>query len=109
MKLDVNRPLISALQAKEAIDSSESSPVILDCSWFMPNVPRNARKEYLELRVPGARFFDLDEVVDKTSMYPHMLPSSEDFTTAVRIYTITRIPMTDTCRQTWNCSGSIKI
>jgi len=76
------KPLTSASELKGLIDSNES-PVILDCTWFMPNVSRNARAEFQKGRIPGARFFDLDEVIDKTSPYPHMLPSPEVFAQAV--------------------------
>jgi 3-mercaptopyruvate sulfurtransferase SseA len=77
-------PLLSAAQLKKAIESS-SRPVLLDCTWFMPNVPRDAFAEFKQSRIPGARFFNLDEVIDKASPYPHMLPSAEDFAKAVGI------------------------
>jgi thiosulfate/3-mercaptopyruvate sulfurtransferase len=75
-------PLVSATQLEEAINST-TPPVILDCTWFMPNVPRNAVAEFQKARIPGARFFNLDEVTDKSSPYPHMLPSANDFADAV--------------------------
>lgn len=77
-------PLLSAFQLKEAINSN-APPVILDCTWFMPNVARDAFAEFKKSRIPGARFFNLDEVTDKSSPYPHMLPSAEDFAKAVGI------------------------
>ena len=40
---------------------------------------RNARQEYLKERINGAMFFDIDEVSDKTSSLPHMLPSPDQF------------------------------
>ena len=40
---------------------------------------RNARQEYLKERINGAMFFDIDEVSDKNSSLPHMLPSPEQF------------------------------
>ena len=78
------RPLMSAAELKTSI-LSNSGPVVLDCTWFMPNVPRDPIAEYQHCRIPGARFFNLDEVIDKSSPYPHMLPSAEDFATAVGI------------------------
>ena len=78
------RPLMSAAELKTSI-LSNSGPVVLDCTWFMPNVPRDPIAEYQQCRIPGARFFNLDEVIDKSSPYPHMLPSAEDFGTAVGI------------------------
>lgn len=75
-------PLMSATELKQSI-LLNPGPVILDCTWFMPNVPRNPMEEFKESRIPGARFFNLDEVIDKSSPYPHMLPSAEDFAKAV--------------------------
>jgi len=80
------KPLLSASELKSAV-ASDSPPVILDCTWFMPNVPRNAREEFQKARIPGARFFDLDEVIDKSSPYPHMLPSPIDFAKAASMHT----------------------
>jgi 3-mercaptopyruvate sulfurtransferase SseA len=77
-------PLISPSQLKGAINS-DAPPVILDCTWFMPNAARSAAAEFKAARIPGARFFDLDDVTDKSSPYPHMLPSAEEFAGAVGI------------------------
>ena len=53
---------------------------IFDATWHMPNLKRDARKEYLEKHIPGAIFWDLDEHSDKDSPYPHMLPNSDYWT-----------------------------
>ena len=57
---------------------------VLDASWHLPNENRDPRKEFLAHRIPGAKFFDIDDCVDKTSPYEHMLPSTEDFSNYVR-------------------------
>lgn len=61
--------------------SPEYAPrvVSLDASWFLPNNPRNAKKEYIQERIPGAVFFDIDAVKDENSPYPHMVPSVTEF------------------------------
>ena len=56
---------------------------VVDSSWFMPALGRDARKEYLAAHIPGARFLDIDEVADTSSASPHMLPSAEDFGSAM--------------------------
>ncbi|MDA7946579.1 MAG: 3-mercaptopyruvate sulfurtransferase [Hyphomicrobiaceae bacterium] len=58
--------------------------VVIDASWYLPGVPRNPHEEYLEARVPGAVFFDIDEICDKSSPLPHMLPSPEQFSSRMR-------------------------
>ena len=57
---------------------------ILDASWHMPGANRDARAEYEERHIPGARFFDIDALSDHDSHSPHMLPSAECFANAMR-------------------------
>jgi len=56
---------------------------IVDSSWFMPSLGRNARAEYLQAHIPGARFLDIDEVSDRANPAPHMLPTAEQFAAAM--------------------------
>jgi hypothetical protein len=57
---------------------------ILDASWFMPNSPRNASQEFLEKRIPGARYLDLDEVAAPNELgLKHMMPRAEVFSDAL--------------------------
>ena len=58
--------------------------VIVDASWHMPSDGRDARKEYLEEHIPGALFFDVDEIADTKSPLPHMLPPPEKFSSRMR-------------------------
>ncbi len=58
--------------------------VVLDASMHLPNSGRNARQEFDEQRIPGAVFFDIDEISDATSSLPHMLPSPEKFSSRLR-------------------------
>lgn len=58
--------------------------VVLDASWFLPPPPRNARREFAQRHIPGARFFDIDAVADQTTALPHMLPPAEAFAAAAR-------------------------
>ena len=58
--------------------------VVLDASWFLPPTPRDARAEFAERHIPGARFFDIDAIADHRTALPHMLPTPEEFTAAAR-------------------------
>ena len=58
--------------------------VIVDANWYLPNDPRDPRAEYLEARIPGAIYFDIDEISDKSNPLPHMLPSAEQFSSQMR-------------------------
>jgi thiosulfate/3-mercaptopyruvate sulfurtransferase len=58
--------------------------VIVDGSWHLPPTGRSGLKEYLEGHIPGAVFFDIDEVAEKSSGLPHMLPTPVAFASAMR-------------------------
>jgi len=62
---------------------SDPGVVIIDASWHMPATNRDGRREFLAGHIPGAAFFDLDEVSDHRNPLPHMLPSPEDFASAM--------------------------
>lgn len=55
--------------------SLTSRVIAVDATWYMPNNPLNARAQFREERIPGAAFFDLDQICDETSTFPHMLAS----------------------------------
>ena len=57
---------------------------ILDASWYLPGENRNPLEEYSRSHIPGALFFDIDEIADKDTHLPHMVPSQELFATRVR-------------------------
>lgn len=57
---------------------------ILDASWYLPDAGRNGRAEYDLAHIPGARFFDIDEIADKRSGLPHMAPQPEMFISRMR-------------------------
>jgi thiosulfate/3-mercaptopyruvate sulfurtransferase len=55
---------------------------VVDGSWHMPAENRSGRAEYGAVHIPGAVFFDIDEIADRTTDLPHMLPSPEVFAAA---------------------------
>ena len=48
-------------------------------SWHGPSSKNNAKKDFERQRIESAVFFDIDEVSDKKTDLPHMLPSPEEF------------------------------
>ncbi|MBI1736592.1 MAG: sulfurtransferase, partial [Candidatus Rokubacteria bacterium] len=56
---------------------------VVDGSWHMPQLARDARAEFAHAHIPGAVFFDIDAIADRTSPLPHMLPAPEEFEIAV--------------------------
>jgi thiosulfate/3-mercaptopyruvate sulfurtransferase len=57
---------------------------ILDASWHLPAANRSGRKEFEDEHIPGALFFDIDEIADTSSPLPHMMPPAEKFSSRVR-------------------------
>lgn len=57
---------------------------ILDGSWYLPGAGRDPRAEYDAAHIPGARFFDIDEIADLRSDLPHMAPPVEKFMSRMR-------------------------
>ncbi|MTI01485.1 3-mercaptopyruvate sulfurtransferase [Roseibium sp. RKSG952] len=57
---------------------------ILDGSWYLPQQGRDAKAEYEAGHIPGARFFDIDDISDHRSDLPHMAPPVEKFMSRLR-------------------------
>ena len=58
--------------------------VIVDATWYMPGSGHDARAEHAERHIPGAVFFDIDEISDHSSPLPHMMPEPADFAVHAR-------------------------
>jgi thiosulfate/3-mercaptopyruvate sulfurtransferase len=57
---------------------------VIDASWYLPDMGRDAVAEYAAGHIPGARFFDIDEISDQRSELPHMAPPVEKFISRMR-------------------------
>lgn len=58
--------------------------VILDASFHLPGSGRDPATEFAEAHIPGAQFFDIEEISDPDSPLPHMLPPPAKFSSRVR-------------------------
>ncbi len=47
---------------------------LIDASWHLPPTGRLGRAEYLAGHIPGAVYFDIDHIADRSQNLPHMLP-----------------------------------
>jgi len=56
---------------------------VVDGSFYLPALKRDANAEYLAAHIPGAARFDIDAIADHSTSLPHMLPSAADFAAAV--------------------------
>jgi thiosulfate/3-mercaptopyruvate sulfurtransferase len=57
--------------------------VVLDATLYLPNEGKDARAEFAAAHIPGARFFDINEVADPDTDLPHMVPAAGRFATLV--------------------------
>jgi thiosulfate/3-mercaptopyruvate sulfurtransferase len=53
--------------------------VVVDGSFYLPAMQRDAEAEYLAGHIPGAVRFDIDEIADRSNPLPHMLPPAQQF------------------------------
>lgn len=56
---------------------------VVDATWFLPTEARTGREEYARAHIPGAVFFDIDEIADPATDLPHMLLAGPAFAEAV--------------------------
>jgi len=76
-----SRWLVSTQWLADRLGSPDLS--VVDGSFYLPAMKRDAAAEFLAGHIPGAVRFDVDEIADKSSPLPHMLPSKEFFASAV--------------------------
>lgn len=57
---------------------------VIDGSWFLPQMGRDAKADYDRAHIPGARFFDIDEISDNRSELPHMAAPVEKYISRMR-------------------------
>ncbi len=57
---------------------------VVDATYYLPVEAKRGREVYREQHIPGAVFFDIDEIADSDSELPHMLPPPEKFSSRVR-------------------------
>jgi thiosulfate/3-mercaptopyruvate sulfurtransferase len=80
---DLSKTLLTQTDALER-ELEAPDLIIIDASWHLPTEARKGRDDYLAEHIPGAIFFDIDEIADTKSPYPHMLPPPEKFSSRMR-------------------------
>lgn len=74
--------IYSALIKTSTLRSLMDSKVpitIVDASYNIPGSTGNPKEEHFLKRIPGAKFFEVDEIADKSTKYPHMMPTDDMF------------------------------
>jgi len=73
-------PLVSTAWLAERL--TDPKVQVIDATWYMPAEGKKGRDSFEAAHVPGAVFFDIDEIADPDTDLPHMLPAPEAFVTA---------------------------
>lgn len=77
-------PLVSAEWLRENITAPDVR--VVDATWFVPWVKNEttAREAWKREHIPRSVFFDIDDIADTDSPYPHMMPDAVKFSSRVR-------------------------
>ena len=75
--------LITTAALAARIGGGDRHLVVLDASFYLPTEQIDPRAVFAQGHIPGAQFFDIDQVADQDSDLPHMLPGSAQFAEAM--------------------------
>jgi thiosulfate/3-mercaptopyruvate sulfurtransferase len=78
---DHSKPASEHLVSTEWLAARLNDPAtaVVDGSYYLPAMQRDARAEYRAGHIPGAVFFDIDAIADRSIDLPHMLPGPDQF------------------------------
>jgi len=74
-------PLVSTNWLSERLGRPDL--VVFDTTKYLPNEPKDGKAEFAKAHIPGARFFDIDDIADPDTDLPHMLPAAGRFAAKV--------------------------
>ena len=83
----MNNPFSDALVSTQWLADHIDAPDVrvVDASYYMPAQNKNARDLYNAQHIPGAVFFDIDDIAaDDSAPLPHMMPDAIKFSAKVR-------------------------
>ena len=75
-------PLVSTEWLAEHLNAPDVR--VADASWYLPQAGRDAKEEYESAHIPRAVLFDIDDLSDEKSPYPHMLAPAPKFASRMR-------------------------
>jgi len=57
--------------------------VVVDGSWYLPDMKRDPEQEFLAGHIRGALRLDIDAISDQSSALPHMMPDASTFSAQI--------------------------
>ncbi|HVY13592.1 MAG TPA: 3-mercaptopyruvate sulfurtransferase [Rhodopila sp.] len=70
-------PLVTTEWLAEAL--GKPNLIVFDATKYLPNEAKDGKTEFLRCHIPGARYFDIDQVADPDTDLPHMVPAAGRF------------------------------
>lgn len=70
-------PLVSTQWLQDNLDKPNIR--VVDASWYLPHENRDAAKEFEDVHIPGAVYFEIDRIADRTTDLPHMVAPVDFF------------------------------
>ncbi len=65
--------------------------VVFDATMYLPNEAKDGRAEFRAAHIPGARFFDIDEMADQDTDLPHMVPTPGRFAKLIGVLGVSNL------------------
>src|SRR3954471_23589446 len=70
-------PLVTTAWLAEQL--GQPGLIVFDATKYLPNEDKDGRAEFAKTHIPGARYFNIDEVADPDTDLPHMVPTPGRF------------------------------
>jgi thiosulfate/3-mercaptopyruvate sulfurtransferase len=74
-------PLVSTNWLAERL--GKPGILVFDTTKYLPNEAKDGKAEFRAAHIPGARFFDIDDIADPDTALPHMVPTAGRFAAKV--------------------------
>lgn len=73
-------PMSDALVTTDWLAGRLADPTVrvVDATWYLAGAGRTGAQDHAERRIPGAVFWDLDAIADRTTELPTMLPNADE-------------------------------
>ena len=81
MSAEVTDPIVTPDWLAERL--GEPNVRVVDASWYLPAMGRNAEAEFRDAHIPGAVRFDIEAIADVGSGLPHTLAPPDAFAAAM--------------------------
>jgi thiosulfate/3-mercaptopyruvate sulfurtransferase len=63
--------------------------VVFDATKYLPNESKDGATEFIRAHIPGARYFDIDQIADPDTDLPHMVPTQGRFAKLMGAFGVT--------------------